>query len=175
MIRRSSTRAALIGAALVLLCLPLVAQTADGWRPFTATWTLSGQRQQLPTEGDRPAAILHLMGPLVLTSGAGLGNGLLGEMIFYDDGGSLLSGRVLLTDEHGHHVFCTLKAEPIGEGRRATATITGGSGHFAGIQGTFTFSWQYVVSEGTDEISGRAVDLSGRTRSAPSRPASEKP
>ena len=27
---------------------------ADGWRPFTATWTLSGQRTLLPTEGERP-------------------------------------------------------------------------------------------------------------------------
>ena len=33
-----------------------------GWRPFTATWTLSGQRQTLETEGGRPASIVHLTG-----------------------------------------------------------------------------------------------------------------
>jgi hypothetical protein len=126
----------------------------------------------MPTEGGRPASIVDLTGPLVLTSGDGLGKGLLGELIFYDDGGSLLAGRVLFTDERGDHVFATLKAEPIGEGRHATATITGGTGSFAGLEGAFTFSWQYVVSEESEEISGRSVDLSGRTRPAPrSHPA----
>ena len=171
MIGRLSARAVLV-AVLALSSLPLVGQGTDGWRPFTATWTLSGQRHLLPTEGSRPASIVHLSGPLVVTSGEGLGKGLLGEVIGYDDGGSLLAGRAVLTDERGDHVFCSLKAEPIGEGRTATATITGGTGRFSTLEGTFTFSWQYVVSEGTEEISGRAVNLTGKTRPAATRPAS---
>ena len=137
---------------------------ADGWRPFRATWTLSGQRSLLPTEGERPASIVHLTGPLTVTAGKGLGRGLLGEVIGFDDGRKLVTARAVFTDEHGDRIFCVIEAEPIGTGRRATATITGGTGRFAGLEGTFTFAWQYVVDAGTDEISGATVDLEGRTR-----------
>ena len=65
---------------------------SDGWRPFTATWTLSGERTLLPAEGERPASIVHLTGPLTLTSGEGLGRGLLGEVIGFDDGRSPTRG-----------------------------------------------------------------------------------
>jgi hypothetical protein len=136
----------------------------DGWRPFTATWTLQGQRTLLPTEDERPASIVHLTGPLTLTSGAGLGRGLLGEVIGFDDGAALLAGRALFTNEHGDRIFCVLDAEPIGTGRRATATIKGGTGRFAGLEGTFTFAWQYVVDAGSGEVSLRAVNVEGRTR-----------
>jgi hypothetical protein len=143
---------------------------ADGWRPFTATWTLSGQREALPTEGDRDASIVNLTGPLVITGGEGLGRGLLGEVIGYDDGGRLLVGRAVFTDEHGDRIFCSLRAEPIGAGRLATGTITGGTGRFAGLEGTFTLAWQYVLDPERGEISGRAVNIQGRTRLAPGRP-----
>lgn len=172
--RPSPARAALV-AVLALSSLPLVGQTVDGWRPFTATWTLSGQRHLVPTEGQRPASIVHVSGPFVITGGEGLGAGLFGEVIGYDDGGSLLAGRAVFTDSRGDHIFCTLQAEPIGAGRRATGTITGGTGRFAGLEGSFTFAWQYVVDEKGDELSGRAVDISGRTRPSPPRAPGAKP
>jgi hypothetical protein len=100
----------------------------------------------------------------VIKDGDGLGRGLLGRMIGYDDGGALLAGRAVFTDEKGDHIFCSLKAEPIETGRKATATITGGTGRFAGIEGSFSFAWQYVVGADDDEISIRTVDVEGRTR-----------
>ena len=158
-----------LALALGALVLPARAEPAeaDGWRPFTATWTLSGERALLATEGERPASIVHLTGPLTITGGEGLGRGLLGEVIGFDDGGKLIAGRAVFTDEHGDRIFCTLEAQPIGTGRRATATITGGTGRFAGLEGTFSFAWQYVVDAGSGEISGRAVNLEGRTRRGP--------
>ena len=161
--RRSAAVLALAVGALVLSAKAKPAE-ADGWRAFTATWTLSGERALLATEGERPASIVHLTGPLTITGGEGLGRGLLGEVIGFDDGGKLLAGRAVFTDEHGDRIFCSLEAEPIGTGRRARATITGGTGRFAGLEGTFSFAWQYVVDAGSGEISGRAVDLEGRTR-----------
>jgi hypothetical protein len=167
MSRGAFHRAALLASAVAALVLPARAEqpAADGWRPFTATWTLSGERTLLPTGGERPASLVHLTGPLTLTSGEGLGRGLLGEVIGFDDGGKVLVGRAVFSDEHGDRIYCVLEAQPIGTGRRATATITGGTGRFDGLEGTFSFAWLYVVSEGSGEISGRAVDLEGRTRS----------
>lgn len=159
-------RAVLLASVVGALVLPARGEqpATDGWRPFTATWTLSGQRSLLPTEGERPASIVHLTGPLTLTSGEGLGRGLFGEVIGFDDGGKLLAGRAVFTDARGDRIFCVLEAESIGTGRRATATIRGGTGHFAGLEGTFSFAWQYVVESEGGEISGRAVNLEGKTR-----------
>ena len=163
-----------LGAALLVSVLaaplpPLRAEQpdADGWRPFKATWTFSGERQLLPTEGDRPASIVHVQGTMTITSGEGLGRGFLGEAFIFDDGGSLVVGRAVLTDGKGDRIYSSMNAEPVGTGRKATATITGGTGHYAGLEGTFTFAWQYVVSPESGEIDGRVENIEGRTRLAP--------
>ena len=98
MIRGSLLRAALVAFAAGALAPQARGEqpASGGWRPFTATWTLQGQRTLLPTEGDRPASIVHLSGPLTLTSGEGLGRGLLGEVIGFDDlmeAGSVVAAR----------------------------------------------------------------------------------
>ena len=164
--RAALFRAVLLTSAVGALALPVRAAepAADGWRPFTATWTISGSRETLPTEGDRDASIVNLSGTMTITSGEGLGRGLLGEVIGFDDGGKLLAGRAVFTDERGDHVFCSLRGEPIGSGRLATATITGGSGRFAGLEGSFMLAWQYVVDADSGQVSGRAVNVEGRTR-----------
>lgn len=171
MSRAAISRAVLAAAVAGALALPSRSEqpSADAWRPFTATWTLSGQRSLIPTEGERPASIVHLAGPLTVSAGQGLGRGLLGEVIGFDDGGKLLAGRAVFTDEHGDHVYCTLRGEPIGSGRLATATITGGTGRFAGIEGSFTLAWQYIVDADSGRVSGRAVNVEGRTRLAADR------
>ncbi len=158
-------RAVLLASAIGVLALPARGQqAASDWRPFAATWTLSGQRFLLPTEGERPASIVTLSGPLTITKGEGLGRGLLSQVIGFDDGGAVLAGRAVFTDERGDRIFCTIQAEPIGTGRRATATITGGTGRFAGLEGSFSFAWLYVVDQESGEVSLRSVDIEGRTR-----------
>lgn len=170
MIHGTSLRAILLAAAIGVFAAPVRGgpPAPDEWHPFTATWTLSGQRSFLPTEGERPASVVTLSGPLVITKGQGLGRGLLSQVIGFDDGGAVLAGRAVFTDERGDRIFCTFKAEPIGTGRHGTATITGGTGRFAGLEGDFSFAWQYVVAEESEELSVRAVDVEGRTRTGTS-------
>ncbi len=45
-------------------------------------------------------------------------------------------------------------------------TITGGTGRYAGLEGEYSFTWQYVIAreDGAGVIQGRAADLSGRVR-----------
>jgi len=164
--RASILRAALLASVVGLLAFPVRGEqpSADGWRPFTATWTLTGHREVLPTGGERPASVVVLSGPLTLTSGEGLGRGLLGQIIGFDDGGETLVGRAVFTEEHGDHIYATLSAQPFGTGRKATATLTGGTGRFAGIEGSFSFSWEYVLHPESSDVDGRITDLQGRTR-----------
>jgi hypothetical protein len=69
-----------------------------------------------------------------------VGRGFLGEIIGFDDGATLIVGRAVLTDEKGNRIYCFLRTEPLGTGRKATGTITGGTGRFAGLEGTFEFA-----------------------------------
>jgi hypothetical protein len=161
--------------ALPVLLVLLVAAAAPAgqewqsspaaWRTFEGSWSASGQRQMLPMGGGRQAATLQLSGAIVLTSGEGLSHGFRGEFIGFDDGASLSVGRAVWTDEHGDRIFSELKGETVlREGRRITGTITGGTGRYAGLEGDYTFVWQFLVAGEGDTIQGRSVDLKGRVR-----------
>ncbi|HQR44480.1 MAG TPA: hypothetical protein PK598_00505 [Thermoanaerobaculia bacterium] len=165
---RARLAAAALAAALAAPYLPARAEepAPDGWRPFTAAWTLQGTRQLLPAGGVRPAALIHVSGPFTVTGGEGLGRGFLGEVFAFDDGEALLVGRMVFTDEKGDRIFCSARAEALETGRKATATITGGTGRYARLEGSFTLRWQYVVAAESGEIGGRFTDIEGRTRVA---------
>jgi hypothetical protein len=160
-----SLRTALLGAA-VAACLLAGAAGAEEWRPFSGTWTLAGKRFSLPTEGPRRASVIHASGSLVITKGETLGRGFYGEVVGFDDGETLLVGRAVFTDSIGQKIFATLKAQPLGGDRTATATITGGTGRWSGLEGTFTFSWRFVVETGEEDFDALAVNLEGRVRRA---------
>jgi hypothetical protein len=74
------------------------------------------------------------------------------------------------TDEHGDRLFSRLKGEPLETGRRVVGTITGGTGRYAGLEGEYSLTWQYVVSGEDGGIQGRAVRLEGRVRSKGATP-----
>ena len=64
-------------------------------------------------------------------------------------------GRAVWTDEHGDRIFSRLKGEPLATGRRIVGTITGGTGRYAGLEGEYSFTWQYVVAAEDGAIQGR--------------------
>jgi hypothetical protein len=139
------------------------APESDGWRTFAGTWSAVGTRRTLPTEGNRPAAIVQLSGSLVFADRSTLGSGFRGEVIGFDDGRSLSTGRAVWTDANGDRVFSVLRGDGVESGRRIAGTITGGTGRYAGVEGDYELTWQYVVD--TDGgLQGRTVDLRGRVR-----------
>jgi len=137
---------------------------SEDWRAFSGTWSASGRRQTLRTEGNRPAAIIQLSGAVVLASPAGLSSAFRAEAIGFDDGTQTAVGRAVWTDSRGDLVFSVLKGEPLATGRRITGTITGGTGRYANIAGDWELTWQFVVETEDGEVQGRAADLKGRAR-----------
>jgi hypothetical protein len=133
------------------------------WRTFDGSWSASGQRQSLPTEGARAASTVYLSGAVVI-SGNGVGRGFRGEVIGFDDGTKASVGRCVWTDERGDRIFSSLAGDSVGTGRRFAGTITGGTGRYAGITGEYAFEWQYVVEAAGGSIQGHAVGLKGRYR-----------
>jgi hypothetical protein len=142
---------------------------AEAWRAFEGTWSASGRRESVPVENGAAAAVVEVSGAVVLTSGEGLGRGFRGQAIGFDDGQGLSLGRCVWTDEKGDRLFSRLRGESVESGRRFTGTITGGTGRYAGLEGDYSFTWQYVLpADETGAIQGRAVGLSGRLRRASS-------
>jgi hypothetical protein len=55
-------------------------------------------------------------------------------------------------------------------GKRIVGTITGGTGRYAGLEGEYSFTWQFVIPTEDGLVQGRAVGLAGRVRGAGARP-----
>jgi hypothetical protein len=136
---------------------------ADGWVTFTANWTAAGHEHTL-VMGERRASTFELTGPFVVTAGDGLSRGFFARAIGFVDSGAIGIGRLVLEDAQGEAIYTDLRGQQPGTGRRVEATITGGTGRYAGIEGGFAFDWQYVLHTEDGSLQGRSVDLRGRYR-----------
>jgi hypothetical protein len=135
------------------------------WHAIEGSWNAAGHRRILPAEDGRTAGTVFLTGAVVLVSGGATSRGFQGEAIAYDDGTGEGVGRAVWTDERGDRIFSRLSLVALAAGRRVSATITGGTGRYAGVEGEYAFEWQYVVEGEAGAIQGHAVGLKGRLRS----------
>ena len=155
------TTVAVVAAAGVWQAQP--SEPPDAWHAFDGSWNASGTRQSVATELGQPAAISRLTGAVSIRSG-GPARGFHGEAIGYDDGHARGVGRAVWVDARGDRIFSELTGEPLKTGRRGKATITGGTGKYAGITGEYEFTWQYVIDAGAGVIQGQSNGLAGRYR-----------
>jgi hypothetical protein len=166
-------RPAILALGLAGLALGAQDAAAGGWRPFEGTWSAAGQRQYLRL-GPRELATIHLSGAFAITRGEGFRKGFRAEAIAFDDGVGGGLGAMVLTDDKGDQVFCDLKGATSVAGRLIVATITGGSGAYAGVEGDFSFQWRHLTKGGETEFQVLAADIKGRTRRS-AQAAPEKP
>ena len=90
------------------------------------------------------------------------GVGFRSDVIALVDSETGLIGRSVWTDENGDQVFSELKGEGTAAKNRITGTILGGTGRYAGVTGSYEFSWQFVIEAEDGSIQGSAVGLKGR-------------
>lgn len=159
-----------VAALAVLMLLAAVARgqgespvSTGGWVEFAANWTASGRQHTLAT-ARRPASTFELSGPFVVTRGDGLSRGFFADAIGFVERDALGVGRMVLTDEQGDQIFNDLHGQGIGTGQHVEGKITGGTGRYADVEGSFRFAWQYVIRTDDGVIQGRAVGLTGRYR-----------
>ena len=141
-----------------------IAASGDEWREFEGSWNAAGSRRTIPLGADRRGSIIDLSGTMLLAGPKRPGIGFRSEVIALADSETGLLGRGVWTDERGEQVFSELKGEGTAARNRITGTILGGTGRYAGVTGTYEFSWEFVIEAEDGSIQGRAVGLKGRVR-----------
>jgi len=71
-------------------------------------------------------------------------------------------------------VYSELRGEGTAAKNRIAGTILSGTGRYAGVTGSYEFSWQWVMQGEEGAVHGRAVDLRGRVQSGPAAGGSSR-
>lgn len=157
-------------AAAPLACKPAgdaaPEPAADAWRDFTGSWTAAGARRVLALAGSRSASVIDVSGTMILSGPQRPAVGFRAEAVALTDSATGLVGRAVFTDENGDRVFSELWGGGEEGDDRVHGRVVGGTGRFAGLEGEYSFRWQYLLEGEDGRIQGRAVELAGRVRRA---------
>src|SRR6185437_7497219 len=134
------------------------------WHDFQGTWTAAGSRNIMPFGGDRRTAISTFNGSLVLAGPSRPNVGFRAEAFVLSDTATGMVGRAVWTDEHGDQAFSELRGEGTAENNKITGTFVGGTGRYAGADGTYEFSWRFVLENEDGVVEGQSMGLKGRVR-----------
>ena len=134
---------------------------------FEGSWNAAGSRHTISLGEDRLGSIVDLKGTMLLAGPGRPGVGFQSEVIGLVDSATGFQGRSVWTDEHGDQVYSELQGEGTAAKNHITGTILSGTGRYAGVTGSYEFSWQWVMEGEEGAIQGRAVDLKGRVQLGP--------
>jgi hypothetical protein len=148
---------------------------AGEWREFTGSWNAAGSRRTIPLGADRRGAIIDLRGTMLLAGPGRPGIGFRADVIALVDSETGLIGRGVWTDEKGDQVFSELKGEGTAAKNHMTGTILGGTGRYAGVTGSYEFSWQFVIETDGGAIQGNAAEFKGRFQAPQPNAEGSKP
>jgi len=172
--RRSLLALALIVAACGGAESQRPAAVSGEWRPFEGSWNGVGSRHSISLGANRTGSIVNLKGTMLLRGPGRPGVGFQAEVIGLGDSATGFQGRSVWTDERGDQVYSELQGEGTAARNHVAGTILSGTGRYAGVTGSYEFSWQWVMEGEEGAVHGRAVDLQGRVRVAAATGASQK-
>jgi hypothetical protein len=142
---------------------------AGEWHEFQGTWISTGNRNVIRLGDDRRAAIATFTGSLLLSGPSRPAVGFRAEAIAFNDTTTGMIGRAVWTDEHGDKAFSELRGEGTAANNKIEGTFVGGTGRYAGITGTYEFSWRYQIENEDGNVQGESIGLHGRVRVDTSR------
>ncbi len=158
-------RRSVVGCLAVLFCASTVSLAAlQNTGTFEGSWTVTGTAQTLNLGESRSASILRLRGTIVVQSTGGLARALQSDCVGLrlEDGDTSGVGRCVWTDSDGDLVFSELTGALKGEFSEVRGLFVGGTGKYAGLEGSYEFRWRYfrgIEEEGT--IHGYSASLTG--------------
>ena len=134
------------------------------WHEFEGTWTAAGSRYTMRLGNDRQASIANFNGSLLLAGHSRPAVGFRSEAIVLSDSVSGVVGRAVWTDERGDQAYSELRGEGSAKSNRIVGTFLGGTGRYSGAEGTYEFSWRFVLENEDGTVQGQSVGLKGRVR-----------
>lgn len=137
---------------------------AGGWHEFQGSWNAAGTRTTIPLGRDRRAGIIDLQGTMLLAGPSRPGVGFNAHAVALGDTATGVIGRAVWIDDKGDQVYSEFRGTGTATGSRIEGSFVGGTGRYAGANGTYEFTWQYVVESEDGTVQGRAVGLAGRVR-----------
>jgi hypothetical protein len=111
---------------------------------------------------DRQSSIANLDGSLLLGGPSRPAVGFRAEAIVLNDSATGMVGRAVWTDEHGDQAYSELRGEGTAAENKIVGTFLGGTGRYAGVTGSYEFSWRFVLENEDGTIQGQSVGLKGR-------------
>jgi hypothetical protein len=153
---------------------PRPAAASGGELEFSGSWSGIGSRHTISLGADRCGSIVDLKGTMLLAGPGRPGVGFHSEVIGLVDSATGFQGRSVWTDEHGDQVFSELRGEGTAARNHVTGTVLSGTGRYAGVTGSYDFSWQWVMDGEEGTVHGRAVDLKGRVQPGPAAGGSSR-
>ena len=162
----------LLGLAFAAACgqvtePPKPAAAAGEGLEFEGSWNGAGSRHTIPLGEGRYGSIVRLRGTMLLTGQGRPGVGFQSEVIGLTDSATGFQGRSVWTDERGDQVYSELRGEGTATTNRVTGTVLSGTGRYAGVTGSYEFSWHWVMEGEDGAVQGRTVDLKGRVQPGP--------
>jgi len=136
---------------------------ANEWHTFSGNWIATGTRNSIPLGAERRASVADLEGTMLLSGDNRPARGFRGEAVVFNDTQTGATGRAVWTDSNGDKVFSELHGSE-SAGGKIQGTFIGGTGRFAGANGSYEFTWQFVIDSDDGRIQGQTNDLSGRIR-----------
>jgi hypothetical protein len=134
------------------------------WREFDGTWTAVGNRTTIPLGGVRQAGVSTFRGALVLSGQSRPGVGFRSDAVVFNDSATGMIGRAVWTDENGEEAYSELRGEGNASNNKITGTFVGGTGRYAGVTGTYEFSWRFILENDDGTVQGQSMGLKGRVR-----------
>ena len=161
----------ILAVAMLSLASDTLAAAADQpaavgeWRALQGTWIATGNRSTIRLGGDRRVSITDYSGSLVLSGPSRPGAGFLAEALVLNDSQTGIVGRAVWTDDRGDKVFSELRGAAA-VGGKIVGTFVGGTGRYAGADGTYQFSWQFLIETEDGSVQGKSSGFTGRIRVA---------
>jgi hypothetical protein len=146
---------------------PGPAAASGGALEFQGSWNGVGSRHTISLGEGRLGSIVNLKGTMLLTGPGRPGVGFHSEVIGLNDSATGFQGRSVWTDERGDQVYSALQGEGTAARNNIVGTILSGTGRYAGVTGSYEFSWHWVMEGEDGAVQGRAVDLKGRLQRGP--------
>jgi len=150
------------------------AAASGGELEFSGSWSGIGSRHTISLGAGRFGSVVDLKGTMLLTGPGRPGVGFQSEVIGLTDSATGFQGRSVWTDERGDQVYSELQGEGTAAKNHVAGTILSGTGRYAGVTGSYEFSWQWVMEGEEGAVHGRAVDLRGRVQLGPAAGGSRR-